>query len=126
MHVFLALPYYLAWHYSEALQDMRRIWKNFFIFIWEFFSISILVRTLFSPWHKMKESYNRIEDFFGNLVVNTMMRLVGAVIRLVFIIMGVVCLIFCAVVGLAALAFWLFLPFLLIYTFLQGINLLTK
>ncbi len=74
----------------------------------------------------MQESYGRIEDFFGNLIVNTLMRLVGAVIRLIFIIMGVVSVLLCAVLGLAVLAFWLVLPFLLIYTFLQGINLLTK
>lgn len=126
MHVFLALPYYLAWHYSEALNDMRKIWKNFFVFLFNFFSIFLLIRTLFSPWHRMQESYGRIEDFFGNLIVNTLMRLVGAVIRLIFIIMGVVSVLLCAVLGLAVLAFWLVLPFLLIYTFLQGINLLTK
>ena len=126
MHVFLALPYYLAWHYSEALNDMRRIWKNFFVFLFNFFSISLLIRTLFSPWHRMQENYTKIEDFFGNLIVNTLMRIVGAVIRLIFIIMGVISLVLCAVLGLVALAFWLVLPFLLIYTFLQGINLLTK
>ncbi len=126
MHVFLALPYYLAWHYSEALNDMRKIWKNFFVFLFNFFSIFLLIRTLFSPWHRMQENYGRIEDFFGNLIVNTLMRLVGAVIRLIFIIMGVVSVLLCAVLGLAVLAFWLVLPFLLIYTFLQGINLLTK
>lgn len=126
MHIFLALPYYLSWHYTDALTDMRRIWKNFFIFIWNFFSISLLVSTLFSPWHRMQESYGRIEDVFGNFVVNTMMRLVGAVVRLIFIIMGTFSLILCAVLGVAALIFWLVLPFILIYTFLQGINLLTK
>ncbi len=126
MHVFLALPYYLSWHYTEALVDMRRIWTNFFVFIFNFFSISLLLQTLFSPWHKVQESYGKIEDLFGNIIINTMMRLVGAIVRLIFIVMGVFSLITCAVVGLAAVVFWLVLPFILIYTFLQGINLLTK
>lgn len=126
MHVFLALPYYLAWHYTTALSDMKNIWKNFFSFIWNFFSIGLLVRTLFSPWHKMAENYGKIEDLFGNLIVNTMMRLVGAVVRLLFIIMGLFSIVLCAVVGVAVYIFWLVLPFLLIYTLLQGIYLITK
>lgn len=126
MHIFLALPYYLSWHYTTALYDMIGIWRNFFYFIYNFFSISLLLRTLFSPWHRIKESYAKIEDFFGNLVVNTLMRLVGAVIRMVFIVMGTVSLLLCLIFGVAAFIFWLVLPFLLVYTFFQGINLLTK
>ncbi|MFZ2523178.1 MAG: hypothetical protein WAW92_02215 [Minisyncoccia bacterium] len=126
MHVFLALPYYLAWHYTTAFSDMMNIWKNFFSFLYEFFSIPLLIRTLFSPWRRMKEDYGRIEDFFGNLVVNTMMRLVGAVIRIIFILMGLTSLLFCALVGVALFVFWVALPFLLIYSLLEGIYLFTK
>lgn len=126
MHVFLALPYYLAWHYTTALTDMKNIWKNFFTFIFNFFSITLLIKTLFSPWHRMAESYGKIEDFFGNLMVNTIMRMVGAIVRLMFIVVGIFSLLLCTILGLVIFAFWLILPFLLIYTLLEGVYLLTK
>lgn len=126
MHVFLALPYYISWHYSTAISDMKNIWKNFIIFLYSFFSLSLLIKTLFSPWHRMTENYDRIEDFFGNLVVNTMMRLVGVVVRLIFILLGIISIGLCIVFGIIAFALWLALPFLLIYTILQGFNLITS
>ncbi len=126
MHVFLALPYYLSWHYTTAFSDMMNIWKNFFEFIYNFFSIPLLLKTLFSPWRRIREDYSRIEDFFGNLVVNTLMRLVGAIIRLIFVVMGIVSMILCAVFGVLIFVFWLALPFILIYTLLEGTFLLTK
>jgi hypothetical protein len=125
MHVFLALPYYLSWHYSTALSDMKNIWKNFIVFFYNFFSIQLLFKTLFSPWHRINESYNRIEDFFGNLLINTIMRLVGVFVRLVFIVLGLSTILVCLIAGVIVYILWCILPFVLIYTILQGFNLLT-
>lgn len=126
MHVFLALPYYLSWHYTDAFVDMLNIWKNFLSFLFEFFSIPLLLKTLFSPWRRMQESYTRIEDFFEHLIVNTLMRFVGAFFRLIIIIFGLASLFLCFVLGIVFFLLWTALPFILIYTLLQGMNLLTK
>ena len=127
MHVFLALPYYLMWHYSVVYSDMKNIWKNFFVFLFNFFSVSTLLRTLFSPWHRIAEGYDLSFDrLIGTLIVNLLMRAVGVFIRGVFILFWGVSTLFCFIFGLLFFIVWTLLPFILILSVLEGVNLLTS
>ncbi len=127
MHVFLALPYYLGWHYGVAYSDMVNIWKNFFVFLYNFFSIPTLFSTLLSPWHRMSDGYSKgFDGIVGTFIVNLIMRIVGIVMRVLFIFMWVALTLFCLIFGLTVFLFWSALPFLLILAVLQGINLLTS
>ena len=127
MHVFFALPYYLAWHYGIAYFDMKNIWKNFIVFIYDFFSLKTLLFSLFSPWHRMSEGYSKgFEGLMGTFIVNTLMRFVGAFVRLFFIISGLLAIFIIILVGIVTFILWTVLPFLLIYTLLQGIYLITS
>ncbi len=126
MHVFLALPYYLSWHYSTAYSDMVNIWKNFFVFLFNFFSITTLFSTLLSPWHKMNEGYSSgFNGIVGTLIVNIIMRIVGIFVRLLFIALWVLFTVLCLIFGLTTFLFWSVLPFLIILALLQGVYLLT-
>ena len=127
MSILVVLPYYIAWHYSQALYDLLGIWRNFFIFIYKFFSIKDLFLTLFSPWQRMQEGLRKgfgLEELFATLVVNTIMRLVGAVVRSVVIILGIIALLVCLGTGLLVFLAWLLLPFLVLYLPIQGIIML--
>ncbi len=118
MNFFIIFPYYLAWHYGRAFSNIGNIWKNYFIFIYNFFSIKTLLITLFSPWRRMGDEYREhssLGDIAGTFVVNTLMRCVGAVMRLIIIIIGILVLLFSVVLGLAVLVIWLFLPAVLGY-----------
>lgn len=109
---------YLWWHYTSGAREMLRAWMNVHRFLFHFFSIPILFRTFFAPFHRIQErrraGFNP-EDFFETLVVNVLMRVVGAIVRTAFIIVGVLaqCIGFAAgllfVVGMLAFPAVLFI-----------------
>lgn len=116
---------FIVWYYSKAIIDVLAVWFNFMWFITHFFSMPLLVRTLFSPWKRMTDDSTRrtIEGFFEAIVMNIMSRIFGAIARLSLIVIGLLAL--CAgVVGLCVvLACWLFSPFLIILSIFYGISL---
>ncbi len=119
---------YLIWHYSTALGDIWGIWGNFLYFISHFFSFSDLLRTLFAPWRRLQESYSgqgfSLERVLTALVVNTMMRLVGMIIRLAVMIVGLLCLAALAAAGAAVYVIWLLAPLLVTFLLVTGAGLL--
>ncbi|MFZ2621341.1 MAG: hypothetical protein WAX85_00040 [Minisyncoccia bacterium] len=129
MYLLLVLPYYLSWHYGRAFSDIKNIWKNFMIFFYNFFSIPLLFFSLFSPWQRMRDNYSAeftVENILGTILVNFMMRLVGAVVRSFFIIIGIISIILCLILGFVIVYVWILLPFILIYTLMYGVALLTS
>ncbi len=113
MSFFFILPNYLIWHYSYAFNDIANIWKNFVVFIYNVFSIPTLLFTLFSPWMKMNDGYNINQSLLNTFIFNSMMRLFGVFVRLIFIIIGLVTLALTLVLGVAFFILWAFLPFVL-------------
>lgn len=104
---------YTYWHYTNAVIAMAGIVRNILIFLWRFFSIPDLLKTLVSPWQRLQESYGDgfdIQEKLTALVVNTIMRLVGAVVRLAVISFGVVVLLLASGAAVASFIVWLFLP----------------
>ena len=121
----LALNYFY-WHYTRALSDFFRVWGNFFGVFWCFFSIGLLLGTLFSPLQRLDEQYKKglyPEQWFETFVVNSLMRLTGAVVRLVLIAIGIVALLATAVFGVGFFIAWLLVPLLVAATFIGGIAL---
>jgi len=124
MSPFVIFPYYLAWHYTFAIRDFFGIWGNMIWFTYQYFSIPILLKTLFSPFKRLKE-YSKggldIGSFFEALVVNTIMRLVGFILRSVVILIGLISLSISILLGLAAFFLWLILPVLIIFLMITGL-----
>lgn len=116
MQFAVIFAHYWLWHYSRAVLDIFAIWRDIIVFVWNYFSVSLLLSTLFSPWKKIKENYGDTLDFgrlFSTFFVNLMMRLVGAVIRLFTVLLGLIALALSAALGAAFLALWLFAPVIL-------------
>ncbi len=114
------LPYYLLWHYSRALSEMYRVWRNFLWFFYNFFSIPLLLSTLFAPFKRLDEGYKkglRIEAFFETLIVNMLMRLVGACMRIIIIGVGIIVLALVCLGYVFVLVAWLLAPLLAIGLF---------
>lgn len=117
---------YFVWHYSTAIQEGLGIWKNFIWFISHFFSIGLLLRTLFLPWKRIKEYYGRGFDpqkYFETFFVNLIMRFVGFFVRGVFIIIGLAAEVGIFILGALAFVIWLAMPFFLILCLSKGIML---
>jgi hypothetical protein len=115
---------YFAWHYAQAFAEIWNTCTNYIWAVWHFFSISILFKTFFAPWHKMDVEYGKgvsFDNFFGPLIVNTLMRLVGMILRTIIILVGIVFILAIFIFGLAFTAVWIFLPVIIVALAWQGI-----
>lgn len=120
----LTLPLsYLLWHYTTAWSDLVRLYRNFSWFVWHFFSIRILVGTLFAPWHRLHEvSSKETAGFLGSSIINLILRLIGFLLRIVTIFSGLCTLIALFVCFLFFCIVWLAVPIIIVGLFVQGIK----
>jgi hypothetical protein len=125
--MFNILLEWFVWHYKEMPKEIFRAWKNFFKFNLEYFSILLLLKTFFSPWRKYEILYGRgfnigkyLEAFFSNIIF----RILGAVIRSILIIIGLLVQIFIIFFGMIIFISWLLLPVFLILGFYYGFKIL--
>jgi hypothetical protein len=121
----LLLFYYFRWHYGRGVVGYLSIWKTFLWFVPRFFSLAMLLQTLFSPWHRLKESYKggfSFEALMEMLVVNILMRIVGFFVRTVVILIGILSEVVLLVGGGIAFVLWFVAPFLVPISFIIGIS----
>ena len=118
---------WFKWHYYGAVGNLIKAWANFLKFNLNFFSIGLLLKTIFSPWRQYKEQYERgfspskwFFVFSGNMVS----RVIGAIARILFIILGLIMEIFIFISGIVILILWLALPLVIIILLWAGIHLL--
>ena len=116
---------WLIFQYLDAPKAILKAWRNFLLFNFNYFSIAVLFRTLFSYWHKYRWSRGRgfsigeyLEVGFSNLIS----RVLGAIMRLFLIIIGLLAEILIFIGGLLALLFWLVLPLILIFGLLWSLR----
>ena len=118
MNIALILPSYFLWHYTTALVDIMRISGNFLWFLNNLFSISLLFRTLLSPWkriHEEKRPGLHIEEDAERFILNMVMRGVGIVVRIFFIIVGLIACLVVLILEVLAIVLWLLLPGILVF-----------
>ena len=114
---------YFAWHYSRAFVEIWNTCTNYIWAVWHFFSVPLLLKTFFSPWHKMDVEYGKgfsIDNFFGPLIVNTLMRLVGMVMRAIIVCLGLICIVVVFSFGVFITIVWIFLPVIFVTLLWQG------
>ena len=115
---------FLRWHYYEVPLAIIHIWRNFLSFSFDFFGVRYHLKTLFKPWHLVVVRFDEeslIKKFFLNLASRFIASLVGMGMRLFTIAMGLLSALSFFFLGIAIELFWLALPFLLVYSFLQGV-----
>lgn len=104
---------YFRWHYQTAVSTIIKIWRNYLLFAYHFFSVSQLLYSLFAPW---KRESLRVENLFplGRFIevttFNLVSRVIGASIRLVTLLLAGNVFIVIFLVGSGVLLLWLFLP----------------
>lgn len=130
MNFLLIVPHYISWHYTKAISDLIVLFKNFIWFIWNFFSIHILLKTLFVPFQKLSVKASTkgfdIEGFFSALVTNLLMRFVGFLIRSFFIVLGIFSLVVFSVAYSIFFLIWMVMPLALLSIFVLGVIALFK
>ena len=105
------------WHFYEMPKFLLGVWKNYILFALNYFSLPILLKSLFAPWRKYRWNYPKIFDigeFFSTLISNAFSRILGALMRIVLIIVGILFQIFVIFAGLIIFLIWLLIPFIII------------
>ena len=118
---------FLFWQFIAMPKKILKGWENFLLFCLNYFSVPQLLKTLFSHWRRMKDSYGRSFDpkvYLNAFVGNVISRVIGAIIRTVIIIVGLVFTGIALIGGAMVLVFWIFLPVFLVTGFFISVELL--
>ena len=106
---------FLAWHYSFGVNYYIESWMRQFKWIRHYFSLPLLLRTLFAPWKRMIMFDNKpgfdLNRFFQTLTFNMVSRVVGAGVRITLFFVGIVLLVVTFFAGVFGFIFWVLIPF---------------
>jgi uncharacterized membrane protein len=76
------------------------------------------------PWQRLRERYDRrrgLGDIFGSLFINILMRIVGAVIRIITFVVGACVYVLFLVIGFVFFIAWFLIPPFMVFLFITGI-----
>jgi hypothetical protein len=112
----LQLPFrYLAWHYTRAIGESIHLWKVGFRFVTRLCAVPLHLRTLVSPFERLAEpAAGDLGERAEAVVVNSLMRIVGFVLRLGVLALALVLYAGVTVLGVAALVSWVLLPLVML------------
>mgnify|MGYP001607940035 FL=1 len=112
---------YLRWHYSAAWVDLLRLFMNLAWFLYHFFSIDLLLPTLFSPWKRLHESRHGAAGLLGALILNFILLCFGFALRLATLCLGIASLALLALFFVAFLFLWVLMPAIPFLLMVQGL-----
>lgn len=121
---------YLIWHYSRGLKNAFLLARNLVKFYWKLFSISLLARTIFSPWRKdiTFANWRGLHPllFLNKLFNNVFSRFMGALARITIICLGLLAEIITLAITPVILICWILLPVLLLFSFLFFVSVIFR
>jgi hypothetical protein len=118
---------YLIWQFLDVPRQLLSVWKNFLLFMVNYFSLPLLLKTFFSPWKKYEWSYGQGFDAKRYLEVfssNLMSRILGAIVRSFIVVAGLAAAIVVILLGSIIFIVWLFLPLILLTSFIFGLKVI--
>lgn len=118
---------YIEWHFLDTPRGILRGWSNCLRFNLNYWSVIVLLKTLFSPWRRYQYSYGKGFDltrYFEAFTFNLFSRFLGAILRSVLIALGLFIEISLFLAGLIIISFWLILPFFVVFGFYFGFRVL--
>lgn len=90
--------------------------------IWYVFSVPTLLKTLFAPWRRIITYPGKgFGPMMRALVDNLISRLIGFIVRTMVIIAATIGFIMTAVIGLACVVVWPFVPLAIIGFIIRGV-----
>lgn len=105
---------FLVWHYGQGLNQYLQRWLYAIAWIIHFFSLPILLKTLFSPWKRLIDTDDspglNFQKIFRQLSFNLVSRGIGAVVRLVLFLFGILLLLPATIIGLVGCICWIVIP----------------
>lgn len=105
---------YLKWHFFIMPRRLLKITDNFLRFFTHYFSIPLLVKTYFSPWHKIIEAKTEralnIEKTINRIIGNLFSSFIGIILRTFVFIIWLFLEIQTAIIGIILAIIWLLFP----------------
>lgn len=127
MRKHITLIDYTAWHYSRAFREGWRIWTALVWFAIHLFAIPLHLKTLFTRFRKLGEPYPagfQIRPFLSALLINTVTRIMGVLMRLGIIIIGLVAVGGLIAAGIITVLAWIAFPAVVLAAWTVGILLI--
>jgi hypothetical protein len=115
---------YFSWWYGEGLV---KFWTAILVMtqkIFSFFSIKLLIRTIFDPWKRDAYTIENasLQDKLKLWLNNLISRFIGFVIRLFTIILGICATTLFFLVMILFFAAWFLLPIIILYLIINGVR----
>lgn len=129
MNLTKLIIYYIRWHYGKAFDELHIFWKNLLWFFYHFFSMPLLLKTMFRPIFRIHASSAPgtgldLERIFENLAVNVIARIVGFFLRIGVIVVGGLIELVVLLTGPLIFLAWFILPVLPPLFILIGLNMI--
>jgi len=106
---------FLSWYYKEGISYYIQSWLGTVSWVRHYFSLSLLLKTLFAPWKRLLISDTspgfNLQKKFEVFTFNLISRGIGATVRLILFGTGAVIVLMTILGGAAGLIFWLIFPF---------------
>lgn len=110
MHIRL-IPHYFVWHYTLGLRDFFRVMHGLLVAIVKIFSLPVMCATFFQPFERLGERYHGgVSTFLETFIVNTLMRMVGMIVRACVIVLGSTAYIAGVAFAMISSVIWLCMP----------------
>ncbi len=115
---------YISWHYSRAYKESFKIWQTFLWFVARTSAVSFHLEHFFSRFSRLGEDYSQsstVGDRLSAFIINTIMRVVGAVSRIFIIVFGLIVWFFVFLGGLIFFVAWSFYPLIVVVFVFFGV-----
>jgi ATP-dependent Clp protease ATP-binding subunit ClpC len=122
------VPGFWQWYYSQAINKAMLIYQSIVLLTYDFFSIPLLIRTLFYPWKKDEVAPTTpslqllIQAFWMNMIV----RFLGAIIRSIMIVFGLFSIAVIMILGVLGIIYAATLPISATLSFVGGLLLISS
>lgn len=117
---------FIAWHYTKGLDDYLNKWIFYVRWISHYFSLPLLIKTLFSPWKRLLDEDDspgfNITRFFEALMYNAISRTIGAIVRFFLFWAGLLVLVIIFFGGAFGVVLWIVVPLVGIPNYLDYKN----
>lgn len=115
------------WYLFDVPKGIFKGWGNYLRYNLNYFSVPLLLKTLFAPWRRYQWYAGRGFDIKGWMearISNLISRTLGAIMRTALILIGLLAEILIIFIGAAVIIGWFILPLFLIFLLYHGFRIL--
>lgn len=114
---------FFYWWLRDAPEEILHVSKEIIVYVYSYFSVPLLLRTLFDPWKKdeIDTTNMSLDDIIKVKFANLISRLVGAIVRSITILVGLLIIIGTCLLTTAFFVGFILLPVIFVYLVINGL-----